>query len=180
MLPCRVEHQAESDFFLAEHAPVCCRVIRRGLKEIHERHGELVVRRPFPRAMPRREQQRAERRHRVVEAARLDDAPVSGEGDEHLQRWQRRRVCLCRRTRAFGTILALSTRTYSLASVWTPDGTTPAIRGCPGTAAPPGCRLGGRAGRPTGAAPVFLIGGGATALLLVLVLALQPAVRQLD
>jgi len=31
-----------------------------------------------------------------------------------------------------------------------------------------------------GAAPVFLIGGGATALLLVLVLMLQPAVRQLD
>jgi len=32
----------------------------------------------------------------------------------------------------------------------------------------------------TGSAPVFLIGGGATAWLLVLVLTLQPAVRQLD
>ena len=46
-----------------------------------------------------------------------------------------------------------------------------------------GCRVGvppAQTGWVTGAAPVFLIGGGATAWLLVLVLTLQPAVRQLD
>ena len=45
---------------------------------------------------------------------------------------------------------------------------------------PIGYGLAGWATDRLGEAPVFLIGGGATALLLVLVLALQPAVRQLD
>jgi len=45
---------------------------------------------------------------------------------------------------------------------------------------PIGYGLTGWATDRLGATPVFLIGGGATALLLVLVLALQPAVRQLD
>jgi hypothetical protein len=45
---------------------------------------------------------------------------------------------------------------------------------------PIGYGLTGWATDQRGAATVFLIGGGVTALLLVLALALQPAVRQLD